>query len=90
VGEGEVALPEREADLDGVAVEAAELLARREELVLVDGGCDAFGDLDVVAGVGAGGELVGDPAVAVAPAGVGGADQYDAAGPMSSIAPVPL
>jgi hypothetical protein len=67
-GEGEVALAEGEVDLDGVAVQGADLLARGDGLAWVDGWRDAFGDVGVVAGVGAGGELVGDPAVAVAPA----------------------
>ena len=75
VGEREVALAECETDLDRVAVEGADLLSGCEEIALVDGWCDAFRDVDVVAGVRAGGELVGDPAVAVSPAGVGGADE---------------
>jgi hypothetical protein len=43
-------------------------------------GVDALGDVDVVAAVDARGELVGDPTVAVAPAGVGAAGEQDAAG----------
>jgi hypothetical protein len=58
VRKGQVALAEREADLDRVAVEEANLLARRYRLPFGNTWGDAFGDVDVAAGVGAGGELV--------------------------------
>ena len=90
VREGEVALSEREADLDRVAVEGPDLLASCDWLARFNGRRDPFGHVDVVAGVGPFGELVRDPAVAVAPAGVRGADEDDAPGPRASMEPVPL